>query len=183
MDTKYFSSLEEWRKWLKKNHNRSDGIWFLYYKGDKAPSVHYEDSVLEALCWGWIDSIIKRLDDDRYVRKFTPRKKSSNWSEKNKKRVSRLISEGRMKAPGMSLVEEAKANGEWFKKQLLELPFELEELLGTCEVAKKNYDELPPSHKKRYNGWIGSAKRDLTRRKRAAEAFDMLKRGERLGMK
>jgi len=88
----YVKTAQEWRKWLSHNHDTETEVWLVFFKKETGePSLQYESSVEEALCFGWIDSIIKKLDDNRYVRKFTPRKNSSKWSELNKKRVARLI--------------------------------------------------------------------------------------------
>ena len=104
-DTLYASSLIEWRAWLQANHARASQVWLVYFKGSAhKPAISYEDSVDEALCYGWIDSRIKRIDDQSYARLFTPRQPKSHWSESNKRRVRMLIQEGRMTPAGLALV-------------------------------------------------------------------------------
>ena len=92
-----FKNRDEWRNWLKDYHNIAKGIWLIYYKKHtKKPSVYYNDAVEEALCFGWIDSLVKRIDDERYMQKYTPRNPNSSWSELNKQRVEKMIAEGKM---------------------------------------------------------------------------------------
>ena len=184
----HFKETADWREWLKKNHDKAKGIWMLFYKKHTGkPSVEYENAVQEALCYGWIDSIIKKLDEEKYLRKFTPRKNKSNWSDLNKKRVQLLLKEGRMTKFGEIEVENAKKNGEWYKpdndRNNLKMPSELKAALQKNKVAKKNFNELAPSYKKRYMGWIGSGKRQETREKRVKEAIKLLEKGNKLGMR
>jgi uncharacterized protein YdeI (YjbR/CyaY-like superfamily) len=105
---------ENWRRWLSKNHAKETEIWLVFYKKQTdVSSVHYEESVEDALCFGWIDSIIKRLDNDRYARKFTRRKSGSQWSEHNKARAKKMIKAGRLTNAGLALINDAKSSGEW----------------------------------------------------------------------
>lgn len=151
------------------------------------PALDYEASVEEALCYGWIDSIIRKLDDARYCRKFTPRKDGSNWSASNRERVARLIAAGRMTEHGMAKVEAAKASGMWEADTRpptkLDVPPELEAALVRNRKARETFDALAPSYRKQYVGWIATAKREATREKRVKEAVRLLARGEKLGMK
>lgn len=107
----------QWRRWLTGNHDREvKGIWLVFNKKNTGrPSLEYEESVEEALCSGWIDSIIKRIDEGKYCRKFTPRKDDSNWSTTNKKGVEKIIKEGNMTEFGLAKVEAAKRLGCWEK--------------------------------------------------------------------
>lgn len=188
MDKIYIKTRDEWRKWLEQNHDKCSGVWLMFYKkhNDK-PSIEYEASVEEALCFGWIDSIIKKLDDERYVRKFTPRKRSSQWSELNKSRVEKLMARGCMKGPGIALVEEAKNTGLWENsgrpKISFEIPLELERALLKNKKAKTFFDQLAPSYRKRFAGWINAAKQQETRDKRVSEAVVLLGQGKKLGLK
>ena len=110
----YVSTREDWRAWLEENHDREKEIWLIYYKKPSGkPRVAYDDAVEEALCFGWIDSTIRKLDEDRYMQKFTPRNPGSVWSELNKRRVEKMIREGRMTQAGLSKIEAAKKSGEW----------------------------------------------------------------------
>ena len=97
------ANRQQWRTWLEKNHTSSPGVWLVFYKDHaRVKSVEYEDSVREALCFGWIDSLIKRIDDDRYARKFTPRQPTSKWSDSNRKRWAELRATGLLSASGMA---------------------------------------------------------------------------------
>jgi uncharacterized protein YdeI (YjbR/CyaY-like superfamily) len=185
---KYFASLEQWRKWLSENYNKNDGIWFIYLKkGSTKTSISYEESVNEALCFGWIDSIIRKIDDEKYARKFTPRKDSSRWSESNKKRIAQLIRENRMAAPGMAKVNIAKTNGMWDAPDRPEIPdsapAELQAALDKNPQARQNFNTLPPSQRKHYIAWIHVAKKAETKTKRVAEAIQLLEKNERLGLR
>jgi uncharacterized protein YdeI (YjbR/CyaY-like superfamily) len=110
----YAKDRHEWRKWLEENAATSRGVWLIYYKRDSGkPCVSYEESVEEALCFGWIDSRVNGLDHESYMQLFSPRKPKSSWSKSNKQRVEKLIQQGLMKAPGLKTIEVAKQNGRW----------------------------------------------------------------------
>ena len=114
----YVETRQEWRDWLTKRHSQEKaGIWLVFYKkASRKPSVVYEEAVEDALCFGWIDSIIKKKDGARFVRKFTSRKADSVWSQLNKRRVAKLVKEGRMTPVGLDLVQRAKTSGMWDKE-------------------------------------------------------------------
>ena len=179
MQKKLFKNRNEWRSWLEKNHDKESEIWLVFYKvktGKK--SIKYEEAVEEALCYGWIDSLVKRIDDEKHMQKYTPRKINSNWSASNKKRVERLIKEGSMTAFGLRKIEIAKQNGSWNKLDSvdikIEAPEDLKDALAGHPRAGKRYEKLPPSRKKQFLWWITSAKRDETRKKRIKETIRML---------
>ena len=181
---------DEWRQWLASNHESSGEIWLVYYKRHTGKeSIAYDVSVEEALCFGWIDSIIRRLDDDRYLRKFTPRRSGSVWSEANKKRVERMIVAGRMTSAGQSLVDHAKASGEWDRRHtrpdvsLDTVPEELRVALADDARAARFFDTLRPTDRKQCILWIATAKKPDTRERRTRQAIERLRRGKRLGLK
>ena len=181
---------DAWRAWLAAHHASESEIWLVFHKAHTGQSsVPYGETVEEALCFGWIDSLIKRLDDDRYARKFTPRRLGSVWSEINKKRVEKVLAEGLMTDAGTIFVSEAKASGEWDRKQVRpsmstdELPIELSEALETHPVASETFYALAATYQKQYIQWIATAKRTDTRQRRTSEAIEKLERGERLGLK
>jgi uncharacterized protein YdeI (YjbR/CyaY-like superfamily) len=178
-----------WRDWLAENHNKETEIWLVFYKkGTGKESVHYEDAVEEALCFGWIDSIIKKIDEKKYVRKFTPRNEDSKWSQLNIKRVEKMIKVGLMTDQGLKLVQAAKENGSWAnptqrpKLEFTILP-EFEAALNNNTKARETFDALAPTYQKQYLGWIEVAKREETRKKRILESIRYLERGEKLGLK
>jgi uncharacterized protein YdeI (YjbR/CyaY-like superfamily) len=185
---KLFRNRAVWRKWLDENHGTSDGVWMVYYKGSGAKrGVAYGDAIEEALCWGWIDSMIKKVDDEKYLRKFTPRRRGSIWSELNRKRIDKMITEGRMTKAGLARIEAAKQNGDWNKTAipsggLDDLP-ELKRALAACKKAKQYFESLAPAHQKQYLGWISSAKQDQTRARRIGQAIALLEQNTKLGMK
>ena len=179
---------DEWRVWLEKNHSTKSEVWLIFYKKHTGkPCVSYGDAVDEALCFGWIDRIVKRVDDERYLRKFTPRKRGSVWSEVTKRRVRQLIREGRMVEAGLAIVREAKESGEWYRRRVKEkelvIPAFFEEALATNKKALENFNELAPSYRRNMVGWVLSAKREETRKRRLAEVIVVLERGEKLGLK
>ena len=178
-----------WRRWLEKNHNQvTEGIWLIYYKNETGkPTLEYGASVEEALCFGWIDSIIKKLDDERYCRKFTPRKDDSAWSTANKKRVEKLIKEGRMTEVGLARVKAAKKSGRWDQdarpKISTDVPPELDKALARNKRAREFFETLAPTYRNQFIGWIATAKKPETKAKRVKESLALLARGEKLGMK
>ncbi len=187
-EEQYFAYRSHWRKWLKKNYDTQKEVWLIFYKKETGqPSIPYGDAVEEAICFGWIDSIIKKIDDEKFARKFTPRRAASRWSELNKNRAEKMITEGMMTEAGLKVVEEAKKSGEWFKtapQQLtVVIPPLMKEALAANRKARENFDKLAQSYKRQYIGWIASAKREETIRRRIKEAIGVLEKNERLGMK
>jgi len=189
MKTIHITDRDAWRAWLADNFDRETEIWLVYNKKETSlPSIEYGASVEEALCFGWVDNLIKKVDDNRYARKFTPRKEVSKWSEHNKTRVGKMIKAGRMTAHGMRLVEAAKKNGCWDRPDIrpsltFNLRPEFQEALNKNSKARDAFDSLPASHQKQYLGWIEMAKRPETRQRRIEEALQMLAKGKKLGLK
>lgn len=185
----HVTTRSEWRRWLAENHDREqEGIWLVYQKRETGrPSLEYEESVEEALCFGWIDSIIKRIDDRKYCRKFTPRKNDSGWSIANKRRVERMIKEGRMTEFGRAKVDAAKRSGRWEVDPHpmidMDVPRDLSEALVQDRNAKDFFEQLAPTYRRHFIGWIVTAKRPETRAKRIRESLTLLARGEKLGLK
>jgi uncharacterized protein YdeI (YjbR/CyaY-like superfamily) len=188
MEQVYVKTRAAWRRWLARNHLRSAGIWLVFFRKHAGePTLIYEDAVAEALCFGWIDSIIKKLDEDRYLRKFTPRRAESRWSATNRERVETLVRQGLMTESGMALVEAAKAAGLWDEPDRqglsFDMPVELERALKKNRSARKFFEQLAPSYRKQFVGWIATAKRRDTRERRVREAVALLAQGRKLGMK
>lgn len=184
----YVTNRYDWRLWLEQNHDRKRMVWLIYYKEHTGkPSIPYEDSVEEALCFGWVDSIIKKLDDEKFVRKFVPRKTGSKWSESNKKRAEKMMKEGKMVEAGMARIKEARESGEWFevrvRRKELVIPTYVEDALAANRKALENFNKLGNSYKRNYVGWIDSAKREETRMKRLAETVRLLEQNKKLGLK
>ncbi|MFC1838985.1 YdeI family protein [Thermodesulfobacteriota bacterium] len=188
MEQLYLKNRKEWRDWLRRNHNKSNGAWLVFYKKHTGiASLEYDEAVEEALCFGWIDNIIKKIDDEKYVRKLTPRKPDSRWSELNKKRVKKLKKQGLMTKAGIVRIDEARISGLWDKSDSQQIPFKMSPELKTAleknKKARKFFDKLAPSYKKQFIGWIAFAKRQETKDRRVKESISLLERGEKLGMK
>ena len=184
----YCENCEQWHNWLKDNHYKENEIWLLFYKKQSGKSsIDYDNALDEALCFGWIDSIIKKIDDIKYVRKFTRRKESSKWSEENKKRVSRLIESNRMTEAGYAIINAAKANGSWDKPDrppiINQVPIELQKALKKNNQARRYFKQLAPSYKRQYIMWISMAKKQGTKEERIKESIKLLEKGQKLGLK
>jgi uncharacterized protein YdeI (YjbR/CyaY-like superfamily) len=184
----YVNNRKEWRDWLCQQHDKCSGIWLVFYKKHTGKStIEYNEAVEEALCFGWIDSIIKKIDDEKYVRKITPRKANSRWSELNKKRVTKIKKQGLMTEAGIEKVNEAKASGLWNKSSSAQIAHniskELESALAKNREAKYFFDQLAPSYQKQFIGWIAAAKRQEIINLRVRESIILLEKGEKLGMK
>jgi uncharacterized protein YdeI (YjbR/CyaY-like superfamily) len=180
LDTVDVESGAKWRAWLSKNHLSSEGVWLVFRrKGHGEPSISCDEAIDEALAYGWIDSIIRKIDDQRYARKFTPRRPGSIWSTLNIQRVNRLKGEGRMTRWGLAAFD--KRTGEIsqlekFKTQPLRVP---EDLIGALKKNSKawaNFERFTPSYRNSYLMWISSAKRPETRRRRIEEAVLLVSR-------
>ena len=171
-----FADRESWRAWLEDNHSSSQGIWLAVgKKGNSVTSLTYEAAVEEALCFGWIDSTVRRLDEHRFQQLFTPRRVGGNWSLSNKARVARLTAEGRMRPAGLAAVEAAKADGSWMLLDDVEhlvVPEDLAAALGSDSAAADYFANLPEGQKKQILYWIVSAKRAETRSKRIAQTVE-----------
>ena len=189
MKTLELEDRTAWRDWLAANHDRESEVWLVYYKtASGIPSIQYKESLDEALCYGWVDSLIKKIDEQRYARKFTPRKDDSKWSLVNKKRVEQLIQEGRMAEPGMKKVEAARRSGSWDSpgqqpKLDFTVPEEFAKALKNNPQAQSAFDGLAVTYQKQYLAWIITAKRPETKRKRIAESIQLLSEGKKLGLR
>jgi uncharacterized protein YdeI (YjbR/CyaY-like superfamily) len=180
-------SRDHWRAWLAENHAAVEEIWLIFYKKHTGkPGLAYVEAVEEALCFGWIDGILKRIDEEKHTVRFSPRRRNSIWSELNKKRVGQLIEAGRMTEAGLAKVNEAKTNGQWDKAAQREnttlVPPELTAALAKNDKARQSFEKLAPCYRKQFIYWVDSAKRDETRCKRVAQAVRLLSCGKRLGI-
>jgi uncharacterized protein YdeI (YjbR/CyaY-like superfamily) len=174
---------QQWRKWLGKNHASNPGVWLVFHKGPgRAKALTYEDSVSEALCYGWIDSLVKRLDDDRYARKFTPRLPGSKWSTINRRRYVDLKERGLLAAPGLERTPTGRS-GDAPRPSATAIPAYIQEQFKANVRAWETFEKLAPSCRRAYIAWIDSAKREETKQKRMAEAIGLLAAGKQLGLK
>jgi len=173
---------EQWRAWLEKNHALSSGVWLVFHKRHTGvKSIPYEDAVLEALCFGWIDSLIKRLDDDRYALKVTPRRTTSKWSDINRRRWAELKAAGLLTSA--SLAASPTSNAYAPRPVVPKLPAYIAKALKTNPKAWRFFRELAPTDRRQFVVWIHIAKRTETRENRIRESIRLLAAGKKLGLK
>ena len=179
----YAPDQAAWRTWLRENHTSSPGVWLVYYKKESGePSVTWDEAVEEALCYGWIDSKVNRVDERRYKQVFTPRKAGSVWSKVNKERLERLIAAGKMTPAGQIKIDQAKADGSWTfldSVENLEVPDDLMNALRERDPALENFSAFPDGSKKQILLWIKTAKKGETRAKHIRDVVRSAARGER----
>jgi uncharacterized protein YdeI (YjbR/CyaY-like superfamily) len=170
----------DWRTWLRKHHGRKEGVWLIFRKDESGrQSISYDEALDEALAYGWIDSIVKRIDQQKYARKFTPRRPWSIWSKSNIERVKRLQKEGRMTKSGLHAFAKRTAEIsllEKFNAEGVKIPSDLREALRRNKKAWSNFNHFAPSYRKRYLIWISAAKPPETRKKRIAESVLLISR-------
>ena len=184
---RYFTSLEEWREWLRENHTTQERLWIIIQKkASKKPGIRYEEAVLEAVAHGWIDGQMKRLNDDEFMQRFTPRRSGSNWSKSNRERAERLMAENRMTPAGMKAVEDAKKDGRWekaFENQTrTQVPYDLLAALRKNKIALDNFEGFPPYARFMYIHWINEAKRQDTRERRIYTVVDRAEKNLKPGI-
>lgn len=186
MRTLVAKTLGEWRKWLDKHHASESEVWLVFYKkhADVA-SIKYDDALDEALCFGWVDSLVKRLDDRRYAIKFTPRKADSRWSAKNRQRYETLKTSGRLKPAGIDRPPTDRGNGPRPTRLSLpsKLPAYIQTALSKRPAALRHFESLSSEQRRRYYAWIESAKKEETKLRRLKEAIRLLAAGKALGLK
>jgi len=180
--TLHVRTRREWRAWLAKQHTSSPGVWLVFYKAHTGiKSVRYEDMVCEALCFGWIDSLIKRVDADRYVFKVTPRQPTSKWSDINRKRWVELKAAGLLTSAGLAA---APTNNTYAPRPVIpDLPVYIAKALKTNVRAWEFFRALAPTYKRHFVVWIHTAKRPETRDRRIRESISLLVAGKKLGLK
>jgi uncharacterized protein YdeI (YjbR/CyaY-like superfamily) len=165
-------SRAELRRWLKCNHASTSSIWLITWKKHTPHHLPYAEVVDEALCFGWIDSQPRLLDEDRSMIRLSPRKPGSGWSKVNKNKIERLIADGQMAAPGLAKIEAAKLDGSWTRLDAAHadtLPGDLLSALAAIPAATENFGAFPPSARRAILEWISLAKRPETRAARIDE--------------
>lgn len=189
--TKTFTpkNTQDWRRWLEKNHDREQEVWLVYFKPASGKSnLDYETSVEEALCFGWIDSIIQKIDEGKYARKFNPRRMDSQWSETNKRRVAKVIAEGHMTEAGMAKVTFDVKKVDISRPKLkqsrppLAIPEKIQQALKPYPKIWEVFQKLPPSHQRNYILWLMDAKKPETFEKRLNMTIEELKAGRPTSM-
>jgi uncharacterized protein YdeI (YjbR/CyaY-like superfamily) len=172
----------EWRAWLEANHRASGGVWLITWKRRAGePTVGYEEAVEEALCFGWIDGVIRRVDDDRLMEWFAPRRPKSTWARTNKERVARLEAAGLMTEAGRRAVEIARANGSWESLDVIDalvVPDDLAVALAERPEARERFDASSVSVRRSALAWVYQARRPQTRAARVEQIAATAGRGD-----
>jgi len=172
----------QWRAWLTKHHASTSGIWLVFYKQHTArKSMPYEDAVQEALCFGWVDSLIKRLDNDRYAIKVTPRRATSKWSESNRRRWKQLKAAGLLSPAGVSAAPTPNTYAP--RPTIPELPGYIAKAFKASATTWRLFRTLAPRDRRNFVVWIHTAKRPETRERRIRESLALLSAGKKLGLK
>jgi len=173
-----FADRLEFRRWLQGNHDKSPGIWMVFGKTSAVKTLKPDVALEEALCFGWIDGQITSIDETTYMKKFTPRRKGSKWSERNRAIAERLIQEGKMAEPGLLAIERAKKEGTWDTPKAAPISDEqvaiLVEALQGYEPALSNFQKMSPSVRRTYTAFYLDAKSEATRAKRLERIVDRL---------
>jgi uncharacterized protein YdeI (YjbR/CyaY-like superfamily) len=174
----------DWHAWLEKHHGTATEIWLVFQKQHTGVAcLDYEDSIEEALCFGWVDSLVRRLDDDRFARKFTPRKPKSAWSAINRRRYASLAKRGLLQAAGRANAPGAKVAVAPPRRPWDTLPKYMESALKANGAAWRHFQQLAPGYRRKYIGWVDSAKQPETKQRRRREAVRLLAKGQKLGLK
>lgn len=177
IETFYPSTTADWRTWLQDNHLSKQSVWLIYYKKkSKIPSISWSEAVDEALCFGWIDSTARPIDEEKYMQFFTKRKATSVWSKVNKDKVEKLIAAGKMGQAGFESIEKAKQNGSWTildSVEELTIPEDLEAAFQANEGSKDFFMGLSKSVRKAILQWLVLAKQQSTRQKRNNEIAEL----------
>ena len=177
MKTLHVEDRAKWRAWLEANSQRAAEIWLVYYKKETGrPRVDYGDAVEEAICFGWIDSKIKKLDEDRFAQLFTPRKAHSKWSPSNITRAKRMIQEGKMTPAGMKVYDPRHRT----PAHPTQLPAPLEAQFRKEKVAWENFQHFTPAYQRMTIGWVASAKQEETQHRRLRQLITVSEANQRI---
>jgi uncharacterized protein YdeI (YjbR/CyaY-like superfamily) len=179
METVMAKDRAEWRRWLSKNFARYEEIWLVFYKkATGRQTVSYDHAVEEALCFGWVDGRVQKLDEECYAYRFTPRKPESQWSKSNLQRVERLSAEGKMMPAGLKVYNSGERRE--VASMPTELPKNLEEMFRKRRAAWTSYQKFPPGYRRVTAGWVASAKKEETRVKRLEKLMEFSARNQRI---
>lgn len=179
-----FKVAKEWEQWLRKNYASSNGIWLrIYKKASGIPTITYPEAVNAALCYGWIDGVANKYDDESYLQRFTPRRSKSIWSKINVERANQLINSGKMKPGGLKEIEAAKADGRWASAYdspaNIEIPKDFLQALSKKPKAKKFFETLNKTNTYSIAWRLQTAKKPETREKRMKLILEMLSKGQK----
>ena len=177
-------TVRRWRKWLADHYESESEVWVIFHKRHTGqPTVAYLDALDEALCYGWIDSLVRRLDEDRYARKFTPRRSGSKWSDVNRKRYAELAKAGRLTPAGQACSPET--GGRYGPKPTVPatIPAGIRKALKASPKAWSFFETLTPGQQRYHFGWIHIAKQKETKQRRMKEVIRLLEKKQKLGLK
>lgn len=180
-----FKNRDEWRKWLENNYQTEKEVWLFHYKKHVGKiGIQLEEAVEEALCFGWIDGKLRKVDDERFMLRYSPRKPDSVWSRLNREKVETLIAAGKMTAAGLSIIEEAKKRGSWdqaytnLKRD--RIPADLRKALAQDKTALDNFQRFANSYRNMYIQWVKSAKTAKTRKGRIEKVVKQAAQNKKL---
>lgn len=177
----YVTNRKDWRNWLKKNYRTAKEIWLIYYKKHtKKATIPYDDAVEEALCFGWIDSTVKRIDEEVYVQRYTPRRPNSILSDLNRRRIEKMIKQKKMTKAGLEKIRNIKPENHI--PRTMPMPPDLKKALAANTKAQENFNKFSPSGRKQYIWWVTSAKREDTRKKRIKETVKRALQNKKAGI-
>lgn len=183
----FFKNRNQWRRWLEINNKKFKEAWLIHYKKPASKkSISHFEAVEEALCFGWIDSKLKKIDEEKFILKYSPRKQKSVWSKINKEKAEKLIASGKMTQAGLEKIEEAKKQGLWDKAYTNlvreKLPSDLKKSLMKNKTAWKNFQNFANSYRNMYIYWIEDAKTELTRKRRIIEVVKRVANNKKPGI-
>jgi uncharacterized protein YdeI (YjbR/CyaY-like superfamily) len=184
MNTLHVETREEWRKWLEKHHSTEEDIWLVHYKKHTGkPVLPYDDAVEEAICFGWIDTLVRRIDEERYAQRYTPRTERSQWSETNKRRARKMIELGKMTEKGLQKLGNAlNERPAQPRIKATDIPADMKAALKADEQAWKNFSAFAPGYRRNYIEWVLDAKRDETRLRRIESVVERARENKKPGM-
>ncbi len=175
-----FEKRSDFRKWLEQTDMNSEGVWLIFRKTKSITSITASEALEEALCFGWIDGLIKSIDDEKYKKYFAPRRKGSKWSAKNKEIIARLIKDNRVEKNGLLVIERSKKDGSWDSNDdniITEEKYQMfESKIANNKEAAANYRKMPKSIRRQFAGLYFEPKKEDTRNKRLLELIDLLER-------
>jgi len=184
----HLSTRAEWRAWLQEHHAQQTEVWLAYAKKHTGrPRVAYADAVEEALCFGWIDGLVHAVDDTHYAQRFTPRRPRSEWSELNRRRFRKMVTEGLMTPAGRAKAPPRRSGARpaatASRNTPLAVPAYITKAFARNRTVARNFERLAPSHRKTYVRWIDSAVKDETKQRRIADAMARIAKGLHVGLK
>jgi len=183
----HFKNRNEWRKWLEINHKNIKEVWLIHYKKpSNKKSINHFEAVEEALCFGWIDSKLKKIDEERFILRYSPRKQKSVWSKINKEKAEELITSGKMTKSGLEKIKDAKKQGLWdtaYTNLVKDrLPSDLKNSLMQNKTAWINFQKFANSYRNMYIGWVKGAKTQETRKRRINEVVKRAAKNKKPGI-